>query len=65
MVDEIPKVRANESDGRRHSVQTTGKQASETERCVAIGACIEALAEELEALAARDQSLARFRLKLR
>ena len=65
MVDEVSRLRAGESAGRRRSAQRSGKQLSETERSEAVGACIEALAEELEALTARDQALERFLLELR
>ena len=66
MGDEIPGAEAGESASSRRPVREPPEcRSSETERAEAIGACIEALAEELEALASEDRALARFLCELR
>ncbi len=65
MVDEIPGVEAGESASSRRPGRASGVQSSETGRSEAIGACIEALVEELGAFASEDRALERFLCELR
>lgn len=66
MADAISEIRADESDALRRAMKSSGRQLLQSsERSEAIEACIDALAEELEALAAREQALQRFLSELR
>ena len=60
MADEASRVGTGEPASRHRRMRTSTTQPSETERSEAIRACIEALAEDLQALAAQDRALERF-----
>ena len=65
MADETPGAETGESASPRRVAQAGGMQSSETKGSEATGACIEALVEELEALAAEDRGLESFLSALR
>ncbi len=65
MPDEAPGSGEGASASTRRPAGTLGEPSSETEASKAAGACIAALVEELEALAAEDQGLESFLSALR
>ena len=65
MADETPGAETGESASTRRAARACGMQSSETKGSGPTGACIEALVEELETLAAEDRGLESFLSGLR